>query len=177
MFREKGREGDREGEKHRCVRGHPPVASRMRSDWGLHPQARHVADWESHGWPFALWKDIQPTEQQWSRPIIKFLKRILKKLHLVFVMCQCLCWGCMYINSQTALSHRSVNITPCYSWWNWKRETSPNLSTVTPLVIQWQRQDSNSGSLAPMFSLLITNLICIQRTHIKTIVPVICSSN
>ena len=44
MFREKGREGDREGEKHRCVRGHPPVASRMRSDWGLHPQARNVAD-------------------------------------------------------------------------------------------------------------------------------------
>ena len=36
IFRERGREGEREGEKHRSV------ASCMYPNWGLSPQPRHV---------------------------------------------------------------------------------------------------------------------------------------
>ena len=37
VFTERGREGEREGEKHQCV-----VASHVPAHWGPGPQAKHV---------------------------------------------------------------------------------------------------------------------------------------
>ena len=52
IFRDRGREGEREGENHcKCP------------DWELNPQPRYVP-WP----PFALWDDAQPTEPSSQGP-------------------------------------------------------------------------------------------------------------
>ena len=64
IFRERGREGEKEGEKHQCKRetltGCPSYTPQM---GGLNPQPRHVP------WPeietFGLWDDAQPAESHW----------------------------------------------------------------------------------------------------------------
>ena len=61
IFRERGREGEREGEEHHCEK-HWPVASGTRLDRGPNLQPRHVP------WPvikppaLALWDDTRPSE-------------------------------------------------------------------------------------------------------------------
>ena len=57
MFRERGREGEREGEKHQCVvASHVPPSGDLASNSGMCP------DWESNQRPFGLQAGIQSTE-------------------------------------------------------------------------------------------------------------------
>ena len=57
MFRERGREGDREGEKHQCVVvSHAPPARDLAHNPGTCP------DWESNRQPFGLQSGVQSTE-------------------------------------------------------------------------------------------------------------------
>ena len=60
--RERGRNGEREGEKYRLV------ASSPRPDWGLNPQPSTYPDGESKQWPFTLWTNTQPTEPHYPGP-------------------------------------------------------------------------------------------------------------
>ena len=55
IFRERGREGDREGERHQCV-----VASHAPPTGDL--QLRPLPDWESNQQPFGLQAGAQSTE-------------------------------------------------------------------------------------------------------------------
>ena len=57
IFRQKGREGDREGEKHQCV-----VASHMLPIWELPGNPGMCPDWESYQWPFGSQAGTQSTE-------------------------------------------------------------------------------------------------------------------
>ena len=85
--RERGKEGEGEGEKHRCEREkkHWLIDSYMRPDWGLNPQSRHVS------WPgvnpvtFQLANEAQPTEHI-GQGAQYFLKKCLESDfdHLVF---------------------------------------------------------------------------------------------
>ena len=56
IFREREKEGEREGEKHQCV-----VASHV-APYYLGPglQPRHVPDWESNWWPVGLQPTLNP---------------------------------------------------------------------------------------------------------------------
>ena len=82
IFRERGKEGERKGEKHWCVR-------EMSIGCFLDAPAGHLArnpgmcpDWASNQWPFALWDDAQPTEpHQSGQERIAFI-RILSVLTL-----------------------------------------------------------------------------------------------
>ena len=56
-FRKRGREGEREGEKHQCV-----VASHMPHTGDLAHNPGMCPDWELNQQPFALWADAQSTE-------------------------------------------------------------------------------------------------------------------
>ena len=57
MFREQGREGEREGEKHQCVvTSHAPPTGDLACNPGLCP------DWELNWGPFGSQADTQSTE-------------------------------------------------------------------------------------------------------------------
>ena len=66
MFRERGREGEREGEKHQCV-----VASHALSTGDLAPKPGMCPDWISNWQPFGLQTGAQPTEprQPWPHSL------------------------------------------------------------------------------------------------------------
>ena len=71
IFRERGREGEREGEKHQCV-----VASCMSSTGDLACNPGMCPEWESHQRPFGLQASTQCTEPHQpglviTSPIIK----------------------------------------------------------------------------------------------------------
>ena len=57
IFRERGKEGEREGEKHRCV-----VASCMPPVGDLAHNPGRCPDWESNGRPFGSQAHVQSTE-------------------------------------------------------------------------------------------------------------------
>ena len=57
IFRERGREGEREGEKHQCV-----VASCVPSTGDLASNPGMCPDWESNLRPFGSQASAQPTE-------------------------------------------------------------------------------------------------------------------
>ena len=71
-FRERGREGEREGEKHQCV-----VASHTPPNWGPGPQPRHVPCWELNQRPFGSQAGTQSTELR--QPGLSMI--ILKRRH------------------------------------------------------------------------------------------------
>ena len=64
-FRERGREGEREGEKHLPVASHTSPTRDLAWNPGMCP------DQESNWWPFTLQNNAQPTEPHWSG--LKFL--------------------------------------------------------------------------------------------------------
>ena len=56
-FRERGKEGEREGEKQQCVvTSHTPPTGNLACNPGM------CADWESNQWPFGLQAGTQSTE-------------------------------------------------------------------------------------------------------------------
>ena len=56
-FRERGKEGEREGEKQQCVvTSHTPPTGNLACNPGMCP------DWESNQWPFGLQAGTQSTE-------------------------------------------------------------------------------------------------------------------
>ena len=55
--RERGREGERDGEKHQCV-----VASHMHPTGDLAHNSGMCPEWQSNGWPFGSQADTQSTE-------------------------------------------------------------------------------------------------------------------
>ena len=57
IFRERGREGEKEGEKYQCV-----VASHMASTGDLAHNPGMCPDWESNQRPYGSHTDAQPTE-------------------------------------------------------------------------------------------------------------------
>ena len=59
VYRERGREGEREGEKHRKHQ-HPPRTGDLACNLGM------CSDRESNWRPFGLWDDTQPTEPHQS---------------------------------------------------------------------------------------------------------------
>ena len=59
IFRERGRKGEREGEKHQCVvASHAPPSGDLAHSPGMCP------DWESNQQPFGLQAGTQSTECQ-----------------------------------------------------------------------------------------------------------------
>ena len=63
IFRERGREGEREGEKHQCViASHAPPTGDLAHNPGMCP------DWESIRGPFGSQDPIQSTELQEPGP-------------------------------------------------------------------------------------------------------------
>ena len=71
IFRERGREGEREGEKHQCV-----VASRALPTGGLAHNPGMCPDWESNQRPFGSQAGTQPTEpHQPGKILIIFRER------------------------------------------------------------------------------------------------------
>ena len=69
--RERGREGETEGEKHWCEE-HPLVASHMCPDLGLNSKPRHVPWLGIEPVAFALCDDTQPTEPYHLGPAFVF---------------------------------------------------------------------------------------------------------
>ena len=67
-FKEKGRKGEREGEKHRCARETSISCLLHASQLGASPNPGTCPDWESNQRPFSLWDDAQPTEPLQSAP-------------------------------------------------------------------------------------------------------------
>ena len=65
IFREKGREGEREGEKHQCEK-HWSVASSLSPDQDRTCNPGMYPEQESNRQPFSLWNDVQPIEPHWS---------------------------------------------------------------------------------------------------------------
>ena len=67
IFRERGREREREErniyvwEKHWSVATHKPPDGDLACNPSMYP------DWKSNQWPFTLWEDTQPTEPPQSR--------------------------------------------------------------------------------------------------------------
>ena len=62
-FRERGREGEREGEKNRCVRDTSIGCLPYAPDWGSAPTSPCMCpDWELNGWPFGSQAGAQCTE-------------------------------------------------------------------------------------------------------------------
>ena len=59
IFRERGREGERKGEKHQCV-----VASHVLPSGDLACNPGMCPDWELNQWPFSMPADTQSTEPQ-----------------------------------------------------------------------------------------------------------------
>ena len=57
IFREKGKEGEREGEKHQCV-----IASQTPSTGNLAHNPGMCPDWELNWWPFGSQAHAQSTE-------------------------------------------------------------------------------------------------------------------
>ena len=66
IFRERGREGEREGEKHQCV-----VASYASPIGDLACNPRMCPDWESNQWPFGSQASTQSTDPH--QPELLFL--------------------------------------------------------------------------------------------------------
>ena len=64
-FRERVREGEKEGEKHQSVASHAS-AEDLAHNIGMCP------DQKSNPQTFALWKDTKPTEPHWSGLNVKF---------------------------------------------------------------------------------------------------------
>ena len=81
IFRERGREGEREGEKHQCVVAfHVPPIGDLAYNPGLSP------DWESNLQPFGLQAHAQSTEPH--QPVLKSILTI--KMNKVYP------YGCDY---------------------------------------------------------------------------------
>ena len=71
MFRQRGREAEREGEKHQCV-----VASHAPSTRDLACNPGTCPDWESNRRPFGLQAGTQSTDpHQAGQDFISFLER------------------------------------------------------------------------------------------------------
>ena len=67
IFRERGREGEREGEEHQCV-----VASCMPPTGALAHIPGMCPDWESNLWPFGSQACTQSTEPRQPGLYLKF---------------------------------------------------------------------------------------------------------
>ena len=67
LFLERGRKGEREGEKHQCV-----VVSLAPPTGGLAHNPGMCPDWESNWGPFGLQAGIQSTEQHQPGPSLLF---------------------------------------------------------------------------------------------------------
>ena len=76
IFRQRGREGEREGEKHQCV-----VASRAPPTRELACNRGMCPDWESNQRPFGLQAGAQSTELQQLGLILIFLFILLAHVH------------------------------------------------------------------------------------------------
>ena len=75
MFLERGREGEREEERHQCV-----VASHMGPTGDMAHNPGMCPDWESNLRPFGLQAGIQSTESHQPGLIITFIKKILLEI-------------------------------------------------------------------------------------------------
>ena len=72
IFRERGREGEREGEKHQCVvASHEPPTGDMAGNPGMCP------DWELNQQPSSLQFGAQSTEPHQPGPTKEFLTKKL----------------------------------------------------------------------------------------------------
>ena len=73
FFREKGREGEREGEKHQCmVASHMPPTGDLAHNPGMCP------DWESNQQPFGSQAHAQSTELHQPGPLLLLLMSLIK---------------------------------------------------------------------------------------------------
>ena len=80
IFRESGREGEREGEKHQCiVASHTPCIGDLACNPGMCP------DWELNQPPFGLQAGIQSTELHQPGLFFTFLKTCEKSKEGYFV--------------------------------------------------------------------------------------------
>ena len=70
LFLEKGREGEREGEKHQCV-----IASHVFPFGDLAPKPGMCPDWESNQSPFGFQTGTQSTEPHQPGRFYLFLER------------------------------------------------------------------------------------------------------
>ena len=72
FFREKGREGEREGEKHQLVASHMPPTGDLACNPGKCP------DWELTPWPFGLWASAQSPDAHWpQQPFLVLMGNIV----------------------------------------------------------------------------------------------------
>ena len=97
IFRERGREGEREGEKHQCV-----VASHVVPTGDLAHTPVMRPDWESDWWPFGLQLALSPlslTNQGFST--------IFTELKLLFRV--------SWLGFRTWVLVQPVNV---FQWWN-----------------------------------------------------------
>ena len=68
FFRQRGREGQKEGEKYQCVvASHAPPTGDLAHNQGMCP------DWELNWQPFGLQASTQSTELHQPRPLVGFL--------------------------------------------------------------------------------------------------------
>ena len=67
IFRERGREGDREGEKYQMVASHMPPTGDLVCNPGMCP------DWELNWPPFSSQADAQSTEAHQPGSVVMFL--------------------------------------------------------------------------------------------------------
>ena len=76
IFRQKEREGDREGEKHQCVvASHTPPTGNLACNPGMCP------DWELNWWPFGSKAGAQSTEPHQPGWINNILKIVMRSHH------------------------------------------------------------------------------------------------
>ena len=80
IFREKGREGEREGEKHECVVvSHTPPTGDLACNLGMCPV------WELNQWPFGSQAGVQST-----KPHQPELNSILSLKDKMFILKRCI---------------------------------------------------------------------------------------
>ena len=78
IFRERGREGEREGKKHQCV-----VASCAPSTGDQACNTGMCPDWESNWWPFGLQAGPQSTEPHQPGIKVNFFNIYKKQLFFI----------------------------------------------------------------------------------------------
>ena len=77
LFLERGKEGERQGEKHQCVvASHTPPTGDLAHNPGMHP------DWESNTWPLGSWAGAQSTKPHQLGLSLRFLILLLSLLGL-----------------------------------------------------------------------------------------------
>ena len=80
IFRERGREGEREGEKHQCV-----VASCMPPIGDLACNPGMCPDWESNQWPFGSQAHAQSMELHQPRQSLRVFEKLIKLKWISFL--------------------------------------------------------------------------------------------